>query len=446
MLITKKHLSRRTVLRGVGVTVALPLLDSMIPAQTPLAKTAAKPPRRLGFVYIPHGAIMDKWTPAGEGAAFEMPPILTPLGPFRDRLNIVTGLAHHQADSLGDGGADHARSSATWLNGVHPKKTEGEDVRAAVTIDQLAARKIGQDTPFPSLEVGTEDFSGLVGACDAGYSCAYMNTISWRTPTAPLPMEINPRMVFERLFGEPGTSSERLARAEEDISVLDAITVQMNRLKGGLGSRDRIRVNEYLENIREIERRIRKAETMNTENAALPPAPVGIPESYEEHVRLMFDLLALAYQADMTRVFTFMLARELSQRTYPQVGVNDPHHATSHHLDDPAKIEKLIKIQTYHATLFAHFLEKLRSTPDGEGSLLDHSMTLYGSCMSNSNLHSHNPLPTLLVGGAAGQLAGGRHLKYQDRTPMANLLLNILDRVDIHLDSIGDSTGRLAGV
>jgi hypothetical protein len=375
-----------------------------------------------------------------------MSPILTPLAPFRDRLNIVTGLAHHQADSLGDGGADHARSSATWLNGVHPKKTEGEDVRAAVTIDQLAAQKIGQDTPFPSLEVGTEDFTGLVGACDAGYSCAYMNTVSWRTATAPLPMEINPRMLFERLFGEPGTPAERRARSEEDISVLDAITGQMDRFKNGLGPRDRVRVSEYLENVREIERRIQKAEKLNTENTAMPAAPAGIPDSYEEHVRLMFDLLALAYQADISRVFTFMLARELSQRTYPQVGVNDPHHATSHHLDDPVKIEKLIKIQTYHATLFARFLEKLRSTPDGDGNLLDHSMILYGSCMSNSNLHSHSPLPTLLAGGAAGRLQGGRHLRYPDRTPMSNLLLNVLDRVDIHLDAIGDSTGRLAGV
>jgi hypothetical protein len=445
-IVTKKHLSRRTLLQGIGTAISLPLLDSMIPALTAQTKTAANVVPRAGFIYVPHGAVMDKWTPVGTGADFEFGPILSPLAKHRDNVIVLSNLCHHQAEALGDGGADHSRATATWLNGVHAKKTEGEDVRAGTTVDQMAAEKIGQETRFPSLEIATEDMTGLIGACDVGYSCAYMNTISWRTPTTPLPMEINPRVVFERLFGEGGTVPERLARMHEDQSILDQIIGSVPRLQKGLGARDRTRMNEYLENIREIERRIQIAEKQAGEQLTVPNAPVGVPDSYEEHVGLMFDMMALAYQADMTRVFSFMMARELSQRSYPQIGVPDPHHATSHHQDNPEKLAKLVKIQNYHLTLVTRFLDKLRATPDGDGNLLDHTVLLYGSCLSNSNIHNHNPLPTLLVGGAAGKLKGGRHLKYPENTPMANLLLTVLNKVGVPVEKVGDSTGTLADV
>jgi hypothetical protein len=443
---TKLHLSRRTLLQGIGTTIGLPLLDAMIPALTAQTKTAANPLPRLGFIYVPHGAVMDKWTPAGTGTDFDFGPILTAAERHRDRMVVLSNLCHHQADALGDGGADHSRATATWLNGTHAKKTEGEDVRAGTTIDQMAAEKIGQTTPFPSIEIGTEDMTGLIGACDVGYSCAYMNTISWRTPTTPLPMEINPRVVFERLFGEGGGAQERAARMEEDRSILDQIAAQVPGLQKGLGPRDRTRMNEYLENIREIERRIQIAEKQSATQLAVPNAPVGVPDSFEEHVNLMYDMMALAYQADLTRVFSFMMARELSQRSYTNIGVPDPHHATSHHQNNPEKLAKLVKIQNYHLSLFARFVDKLKSTPDGDGSLLDHSLLLYGSCISNSDLHTHNPLPTLLAGGAAGQLKGGRHLKYPENTPMANLLVSVLNKVGVATAKVGDSTGPLTDV
>ncbi len=422
--------------------LALPLLDAMVPALTAQNKTAANPPQRLGFVYIPHGAVMDKWTPSVTGAGFEFTPVLQPLAPYRERLLILSNLSHHQADSLGDGGADHARSSPTFLSGVHPRRTEGEDIQAGITIDQIAAQHIGQSTRYPSLELTTEDMTGVVGACDTGYSCSYMNTISWRTATTPLPMEINPRVVFERLFGDGGTASERRARVDEDRSILDEITREIPGLQNDLGPRDRARLSDYLDNVREIERRLQIAEKQSATSLAVPATPIGVPDSYDEHARLMFDLLALAYQADQTRIFTFMLARELSQRSYPQVGVPEPHHATSHHQDDPVKLAKLVKIQTYHVTLFAHFLEKLRSIPDGDGNLLDHSLILYGSSMSNSNLHNHKPLPILV----AGNVKGGRHLKFAEDTPMANLLVSLLNRAGVPQNQVGDSTGPLAEI
>ncbi len=447
MIVTKKHLSRRAMLRGIGgAAISLPLLDSMIPALTAQTKTAANVTPRLGCVYVPHGAVMDKWTPIGTGADFEFSPVLTALSKHRENVIVLSNLCHHMADALGDGGADHSRATATWLNGTHAKKTEGEDVRAGTTIDQMAAAKIGQSTRFPSLELATEDMTGLIGACDVGYSCAYMNTISWRTPTTPNPMEINPRVVFERLFGEGGTVPERLARMDEDKSILDQISGAVPRLQKGLGAKDRTRMNEYLENIREIERRLQIAEKSAGSEVSMPNAPVGVPDSYEEHVGLMYDMMALAFQSDATRVFTFMMARELSQRSYPQVGVPDPHHATSHHLDNPEKLAKLVKIQNYHLTLFAKFLDKLKATPDGDGNLLDHTTLLYGSCLSNSNIHNHNPLPTLLAGGGAGTLKGGRHLKYPENTPMSNLLLTVLNKVGVPTEKVGDSTSGLSDV
>ncbi len=443
MFLSKKHLPRRTFLRGMGVTLALPLLDSMIPAQTLLRKTAAAGQSRVGFIYVPHGAIMTDWTPATEGAGFEFGRILKPLEPFRDRINIISGLGHRAADST----AVHSLSPTTWLSGVRPKPTQGVDAYAGITADQLAAQYIGQDTILPSMELAIEDASGLIGACDRDYGCIYMNTLSWRTHTTPMPMEINPRKVFERMFGAGGPPELRALRRQQDQSILDAISEDAADLKLAVGPQDRTRLDEYMENIREIERRIdRAAQQTGGEDLDLPDAPAGIPYSYEEHVGLMYDLLALAYQANVTRVFTFMMAREVSNHTYPQVGVPDGHHATSHHQNRPEKIEKLVKIQNYHVTLMSRFLAKLQATPDGDGNLLDHSVLLYGSNMSNSNAHNHFPLPNLLMGGAAGRLQGGRHLKYEDHTPMTNLLLSMMDKAGIELDELGDSTGRLADV
>lgn len=424
--IAKKHLSRRTVLRGLGVSVALPLLDSMVPAQTP-AKPALT---RYGFIYIPHGKIMNKWTPATTGAGFEFTPILKPLEPLRDHMVVVSGLSERGTD----GG--HSLSPSQWLTGVMPKHTDAEDIEAAKTIDQLIADKIGQDTQFPSLELATEDLTGLVGACEGGYSCSYMNTISWKTPTTPLPMEVNPRVLFERMFGGGGSLEHRLARMEEDASILDSITQRVSHLESGLGARDRARLGEYLDNVREIERRIHRAEKQSTSSLAVPDAPLGVPDSFDEHAKLMFDLLALAYQANLTRVFTFMMARELSGRTYPQIGVPDPHHAVSHHQNDPATIVKHEKINTYHVQLLAGFIDKLRKTPDGDGSLLDHSLIVYGSGMGNGNVHSHDPLPAL----AFSQVKGGRHVVTGEHIPVANLMLTVGQKAGLNMETFGNST------
>ena len=430
------------MLRGMGTAISLPLLDSMVPASTALAATAANPKSRLGFVYIPHGKVMDKFTPATEGTGYEFTPILKPLEPFRDRLTIVTGLAAIGAESQGDGGGDHSRCAPYYLSGVHAKRTEGDDIQAGQTIDQIAAEQIGQDTPLPSLELGTED-TGLVGVCDVGYSCAYMNSIAWKTKNTPLPMEINPRVVFERLFGDGSSEAERLENKRENRSILDSVTRETGRLETGLGAQDRARVADYLDNVREIERRIQKAEQQATTNLTVPETPIGVPESFDEHAKLMYDLMALAYTADITRISTFMVARDLSQRTFPQIGVPEPHHSVSHHGNNPATIAKLAKINNYHVSLLAYFIDKLSKTPDGDGTLLDHSLILYGSSMSNSNEHNHFPLPLVMLGGASGRLQGGRHVKFPERTSMANLMLAIMDKSGIHLDKIGDSTGVL---
>ena len=448
-LITKKHLPRRTFLRGLGATLSLPLLDSMVPAQTPLGKTAAAPQIRLGLCFIPHGAVINNWTPIGDGSDFEFSRTLAPLEPFRDRLVVISNLAHHNAAPAGpgDNGGDHTRSPAVYLNGVHPKRTDGADIRAGTTIDQIAAEKIGQQTPLPSLELAIEDFSGLVGSCDVGFSCAYMNTISWRTPTTPLPMEINPRVVFDRLFGDGATVEERLERIEQERSILDAVTSDVRRLEGKLGPTDRTRVAEYLDTVREIERRIQLAEKQNrNSNITVPATPTGIPDDHQAHTKLMFDLVTVAFQADITRISTFMMAREVSYRTFPMLGISEGFHPASHHQNNPERLENLTKINTYHVSLLAHFLERLRSTTDGDGNLLDHSLVLYGSGMSNSNIHNHAPLPVLVAGGAAGKMKGGRHLKYPENTPMANLLLTILDKAGVPQENIGDSTGLLTEI
>jgi hypothetical protein len=446
MIITKLALPRRTFLRGVGVTLALPLLDAMVPALSAMTKTAAKPVPRLGFVYVPNGVILDKFTPASEGAGFEFTPILKPLEHLRDRVTVLSGLALKPAEAAGDGSGDHARGSAGWLSAVHAKRTEGADLEGGKTIDQMAADKLGTDTPLRSLELAVDDVSQLIGSCDSGYACSYTNTLSWRTPTTPLPMQTNPRVVFERLFGDGGGVEQRIAQSREDRSILDSITEAARQLERRLGSRDRIKFDQYLDGIREVERRITRVEEQSNENLALPTPPVGVPDSVEEHLKLMLDMQVLAYQADVTRVCTFMLGRELSQRTYGQIGVPEPHHGLSHHGGDAAQIAKVIKIDTYHVSLLAYYLDKLQSTTDGDGTLLDHSLILYGGSIGNGNAHTHSPLPALLAGGAVGQLKGGRHLQYPAGTPIANLLLSLLDKVGVELDDIGDSTGRLTGV
>ena len=443
MIITRVSLPRRTFLRGMGATLALPLLDAMVPAASALANTAAKPVPRLGFIYIPNGANMSQWTPKGDGGPLELSRSLQPLANVRDHVVIPTGLDHRQAEAWGDGNGEHSRASSVWLNGVHPKRTEGADVEAGTTADQLAAVKLGQDTPLPSLELALEN-SFVVGNCDNGYSCVYTNTFSWRTPTTPLPTEHNPRVVFERLFGEGGTEAQRVARLQEDKSILDAVRDDMSRLQRTLGAGDQTRVTQYLDAVREIERRIQRSEAQA--DVALPEVlerPVGIPESFDEHAKLMFDLQALAFQADITRVFTFLIGREQTSRSFPEIGVADPHHAMSHHQMDPERLEKYAKINTYQVGLFAGFLEKLKATPAGDGTLLDQSMILYGGGISDGDQHSHMDLPLILAGGGAGTLKGGRHLKYTNETPMANLLVSMLDKVGVHAETLGDSTGRL---
>jgi hypothetical protein len=439
MFITRKHLSRRTFLQGTGATLALPFLESMVPALT--ARAATNSGSRLAFVYVPHGAIMDRWTPKTEGADFEFTPILKPLEPLRQYVNVVSGLGHKAADST----AVHSLSPTTWLSGVRPKPTQGPDAFAGITADQVAAQKIGQDTLLPSMELATEDHSGLIGECDRDYGCIYMNTLSWRTPTTPMPMEINPRKVFERMFGQGADATERMAHKQQDRSILDGFMRQASDLQKKLGPRDKSTVNDYLESVREIERRIQKTGIEQTNpDVAVPASPAGIPYSYEEHLKLMYDLAVISFQANITRVMTFMVAREISNRTYPQVGVPDGHHAISHHQNRADKMDKNVKIQTYHIGLFSQFVEKMRTTRDGDASLLDQSVILYGSNMSNSNAHNHFPLPNLVLGGASGRLKGNRHLRYPDHTPMTNLLLSVLDKAGVDMETLGDSTGKMA--
>ena len=450
MFITKVALPRRTFLRGVGATIALPLLDAMVPALSAVAQTAANPVRRLGFLYLPNGVAMNHtgvnhWKPTREGTDFELSPILTPLAPVQDKLVVVSGLSHAQAEAMGDGNGDHSRGTASWLSGVHPKWTQGADVRGGTTADQVAAAELGKETPLPSLELSV-DLNFLLGHCENGYSCAYMNTISWKTPTTPMPPENNPRVVFERLFGDGGSPAERLGQLRTDRSILDSVAGEMARLQQKLGAVDRARADEYLDSVREVERRLQNVEKRADEAEPVDGAerpPVGIPDQFGEHVELMLDLQWLAYQADLTRVFTFMYGREVSSRTYPEIGMTEGHHAMSHHGDNAENLERYARLNTYCTDLFAGFVEKLRATPDGDGSLLDHSLLLYGSALSNPNIHSHNDIPLVLVGGAAGQLKGGRHVAYPTFTPMANLLMSMLEKGGVHVDRLGDSTGRL---
>lgn len=418
----------------------------MVPALSLAKDTAASPAMRLGFVYVPNGIIMDRWTPTGDGADFKFAPTMEALEPFRNRTVVLSGLAQANGRALGDGPGDHARAGATWLTGVHPKKTGGADIHAGVSVDQIAARQLGDVTQLGSLEIGLESPT-LAGDCDSGYSCAYTNTISWRSPTTPNPMVISPRAVFERLFGD-GDSTDpaaRLASLEEQRSILDYVSGDVDRLQGGLCASDRAKLTEYLEAIRDIERRIQRAEAQNaTEKIPNMERPTAIPEAFEEHARLMMDLMVIAYQTDMTRVVSCMMAREGSNRSYRSIGVPDGHHSVTHHDNDPVKIEKVVKINQLHARTFAYLVQKMQSTPDGEGTLLDHTMLLYGSSLSDGNAHTHDNLPLVLVGGGCGQIKGGRHLRFPKETPMNNLLVTMLLKAGLHpAAKIGDSNGLI---
>ena len=445
MMIFKKAIPRRTFLQGFGATLALPLLDGMVPAFASTMDTAAKPVVRLGFVYVPNGIIMDKWTPKTEGAAFEITPTLAPLAPFRDRMLVLSGLAANNGRAMeGEGAGDHARAIAAFMTGVHPKKTEGADIHAGISVDQIAAKELGKQTQLASLELAL-DPTDMVGTCDAGYTCAYTNTLSWRSPTNPVPMENQPRVVFERLFGDSESTdpAERLARIQKDRSILDFVTRNVTRLMTGLGPSDRGKLNDYLDAIRDVERRIQMADDQSSRELPRLDRPAGIPATFEEHGKLMFDLQVLAFQCDLTRIGTFMMGQEASTRVYHEIGISDAYPPLTHHQNDPKKIAKVIQIDLLHTKVLAHFLEKLRSTPDGDGTLLDHSMIVYGGGLSDGNLHEHNNVPMLLAGGGGGQIKGGRHIRYPQDTPTTNLYVTLLDKLGIPVDSLGDSTGKL---
>ena len=444
MIITKKHLSRRTVLRGLGATISLPLLDSMVPAYAALRTTAANPVRRLGIVYIPMGANMQQWTPPVEGP-LELSPTLRVLEPFRDQMLVLSGLDSEGAmPRPDDGGGAHSRVQPSWATGVHVKKTDGPGFRAGTSTDQIAAQQVGHETQLSSLELALEAVD-TAGACEIGYTCAYTATIAWRSPTAPLPMEVNPRAVFERQFGDSDSTdtASRLARARRNQSILDLVTDDLARLKIAIGPDDRTKVNEYLDAVRELERRIQKAEEQSDLELPTVEKPVGAPADYEEHGKLMFDLLALAYQADLTRIGSFMMARELSVRTYPEIGISEPHHPLSHHGNSPEKLARQAKLNVFHLQIFGRFLDRLRSIPDGDGNLLDHTMILYGSGMSNSDQHVPREVPTLVVAGKDTGIKTGRHIRYPTGTPLTNLQLTLLERMNCQMESYGDSTGTL---
>ena len=445
MFITKKHIPRRTFLRGAGTMLALPLLDAMVPARTLLAQTAANPRTRFTGIFVPHGMAPGYWVPAKAGAGFEFPMILSPLEPFRDRTVVLSGLWSKSAEPPpGVTGADHWVAAA-YLCADKPRKTAGADIYDGTTIDQLIAEKIGQETLLPSIQLGVEDPGANSSNCGEGYSCAYTNSISWSTPTKPLPMEINPQVVFERLFGDGGTAEERAARRQQDRSILDSITKTLARFKVRIGAEDRVRVDEYLGDVREIERRLQIAAKASTEVPTT--TPYGVPESFDEHIKLQFDLLALAFRADITRVSTLLYARDLTARVYPESGTTISFHGGSHHAEDPKRIAEYAKLNRYHVAMLAYFIDKLRSTADGDGTLLDHSLILYGSNMGDSNQHLHYDVPHLLLGGASGKLKGGRHLAFPTRTvTTGNLLLSILDLFGVAQDRVGDSTGKLVNL
>lgn len=438
MFVTKKSLPRRTVLKGLGATLALPMLDSMFPAlsaQTPSTT-------RLGWVYVSHGVIFDQWKPTKIGKGFELTPNLKPLEKVNGQFNILTGLSHIQADTQGDGSGDHTRASAAWLTGVHAydRTRPGVEVKLATTADQLAAQAIGKNSPIPSLEFSVDTASA--GSCDSG-DCFYVNTISWRNEKTPNMMENNPRVVFERLFGDGGSGAQRLARMKKAGSILDSVAQEANQLAGTLGNSDRSKLTEYMDSVREIETRIQSSEKHGEQSAEIPDRPIGIPDNFEQYTKLMFDLQIMAYRLDLTRVSTFILARELSGRTYPMIGIPGQHHLISHHRDDKDLMSQKARIDTYHVQMLAYLLEQMAATPDGDGSLLDHSLIMYGSGMGNGNLHRHSDLPILLAGKMGGKFKTGYHYDYKQDTPMANLLVTLLDNAGLPIEKLGDSTGPL---
>jgi hypothetical protein len=438
MFITKKYISRRTVLKGAGVAVSLPFLNAMVPAMTAIAATAAAPKPRLGFFYFPHGAIMEKWTPTANGREFEMSPILEPLKPFRNQLTVFSNIGNKPGESR----AVHALVPATWLSCVHPQ--EGLEPHMAATADQFAAQQIGQDTPYPSLETATAQGHGVGSACERGYGCSYSGTLSFRNVSTPLPVESNPRQLFLRLFGQGDTPAEREFLTKQTTSILDMVSSEASALNRQLGAADRSTLNDYLESVREIERRIANTQHGDVSKLALPEVPGATSQNFDEHLNLMFDLIALAYQGNLTRIQTFMIAPEVSEQTYNHIGVPDAFHALSHHANDEAKKARLVKIQRYHTDVFAKFLTKLSKMPDGDGSMLDHSLMLYGSNMSNSNAHNQYPLPTTVIGGGCGKMRGGQHINFPERTPLSNVLLTMLQRAGVKAEKLGDSTGAIA--
>ncbi len=432
MNIRKLHLSRRTVLRGAGASIALPLLDAMVPASTALAQTAAAPKKRLGFVYVPHGAVQEYWRPGATGAGFEFSKILKPLEPYRDHVTVVSGLRNRPGESPDP----HGIKAGTWLRNVAPEGNGNPE--DGVSVDQIAAQRIGQETPFPSLELAT--------AASGTNSGSYASTIAFRTPSQRLPMEANPRKLFYRLFGQGDTAEEREAIVAETGSLLDLVAEDASSLKASLGKADKVSMENYLDSVREIESQLQKLQAQDMSGLDIPEAPVGIPSDFEQHLNMMYDLWALAYQADLTRVVTFMTDREVSMRTFNNIGVSDAFHPLSHHQDDPAKKERLSNVQQWLLSTFARFTGKLAETPDGDGMLLDNSLVLYGSGMANSNLHNNDPIPSVLVGKAGGAVKGGQHVNYPQDTPLANLMLTMLDRAGVEKDHHGDSTGVLAEV
>ena len=445
MIISKKALSRRTVLRGIGATLALPLLDSMVPALTHVAKAAGAPTNRFGVMYVPNGMIMQHWSPIGEGSTFDFNTTMTPLAPFRNQLTVVSGLNCNVPSGVRAGDGVHARASTRFLTDIYPKITpSGGAVQAGVSMDQILGRQLGKYTQLSSLEMAIESTQSA-GACDQGYACDYTSTISWAGDATPLPMENNPRAVFERLFGDTGSTdpNARLARIRQDRSILDSVMKEVATLQSALGQGDRSKLAEYLDSIRDIERRIQKAEEQRDQELPLVSHPAGIPNEYDDHAKLMCDLMVLAYQCDLTRVATFMMGREFSGMTYPFIGVPDAHHPISHHQNQPEKVAKVAKVNQYHVTLFAYLLDKLRSTPDGDGSLLDHVIMVYGAGMADSNRHAPEDIPIVLAGGGAGTHRGGRAIRFDKGTPLANLHLTLLDKFGVPMDHWGDSTGKL---
>lgn len=448
-MITRKHLARRTFLRGAGAAIGLPFLDAMMPAfAAPATSRQLQSPTRMAFVYVPNGIIMPEWTPEAEGQAYEFKKAIKPMEPHREQITVITGLTHNGGRALGDGPGDHARAASSFLTGMHPRKTAGADIKIGVSVDQVAAQRMGSTTRFASMELGLED-GRLVGSCDSGYSCAYSNNLAWRTENSPLPPEINPRLVFERLFGDSDETEDgaaRLRRLKHQKSILDATISETQSLKSNLGPTDRRKLEEYLHSVRTLEKQIEAAEKDSRQMAPPFAKPDGAPADYAEHARLMYDLMTVAFQMDATRVITLMMGREGSNRAYREIDISDAHHSLTHHRNNEEMVEKVRRINTYQVEQFAYWIEKLKSTPDGDGTLLDSAMVVYGSGLADGNRHTHHDLPVILAGRANGTLKPGRHLRYKTETPMTNLYLSMLQRMDVRTENLGDSNGPLTGL